>query len=146
YIIPRGEGTEDDIKFNVSAGNARTPFILNYTDSLFFVPNMNYYDDYFQLYFAISNLTHFRFEYYISENDDDNACTMEVSMYSRGSDPKHTFIENTSTLKKGAGSYEWTRPDNVDPSIKAGLIFLMFDHFEGDPTFRFVKIEFDTSC
>ncbi|MCR4562043.1 MAG: hypothetical protein K5694_02415, partial [Bacilli bacterium] len=43
YIIPRGEGTEDDIKFNVSAGNARTPFILNYTDSLFFVPNMNYY-------------------------------------------------------------------------------------------------------
>ncbi len=146
YVISRREGSDDDIQCTISSDNSPTPYVLNHSDSFFFVPDMKYEDDAFRFFFGINNLTHFRFDYYISENDSDNACRIEVNIFEKQGYEKYEFVNTQYSVSKGAGHYEWTRPTDVDPSIKAGLIFLVFDHFEGDPTFRLVTLDFDWVC
>ncbi len=148
YKFSQREGDGDDIVCTVSGDNKGTEYILNYTDSFFFVPDMKYGDDAFRFFFGINNLTHFRFDYYISDNDDDNGCRIEVNIFEKQGQgyERYEFVNTQYSVSKGEGFYEWTRPTDVDSSIKAGLIFLVFDHFEPDPSFRLKTLDFDWVC
>ncbi len=146
YKIPRGEGDDDDIVCTVISGNRLTPYTLNYEDAFLFVPDIKYDDDYFKIFVGINNLTHFRVDYYLSENRSDNACTVNVVLYEIGEGITYEFMDTSYTVSRGAGYYEWNRPEGIDPSIKAGRLFLYFKEFKGDPTFRVVTIDLDWVC
>ncbi|MCR4562611.1 MAG: hypothetical protein K5694_05365 [Bacilli bacterium] len=145
YVVPRGEGDDDNLVVYVTSGNRLTPFVLNYTDSFFFVPDIKYDDDYFKIFLGVNNLKHFSFDYYVSVNDSDNACTIRLTLYREG-ESFDTFIDTSFGVSRGSGHYEWTRPTDIDPSIKAHRLFMYFEDFKGTPTFRVNKIELDWNC
>ncbi len=144
YIFPRGEGTDDDMKSHIKNTHDNvTTFVLNHSDAFFFVPDFYFDDDWFEFWYGVNNLVHFRIDYYLSENDSDNTCTVEIDLFC---DLEHRFVETTYSISRGAGYYEWTRPAEADSSLKASSLFFTFYHFRGDPTFRIVKIELDWIC
>ncbi len=141
YKIPRGEGDNDDIKFSITTIPANLYYALNDWDAFFFTENLiPAYS--FILYIGFNNFTHIRFDYYISENDDDNGCGMTWTL----SGASGTLEENTYYAQKAAGYYEWTRPENLDSEKKASLVKASFYSFGGDPTLRINKITADWTC
>ena len=139
YKIPRGEG-DNDVKFSITTIPANLWYALNDYNAFFFTENHIVPGKFFILNIGFNNFTHIRFDYYISENDDDNGCSMTWKLYDQYSS---CFKEDSYYAGKGAGNYEWTRPADFDANKKACSAEVRFGSFHGDPTFRINKITAD---
>lgn len=139
YKIPRGEGG-NDIKFSITTIPANLWYALNDYNAFFFTENHVVPGRFFILNIGFNNFTHIRFDYYISENDDDNGCSMTWKLYDQYSS---RFKEDSYYAGQGAGNYEWTRPVDFDANKKPCFAEVRFGSFTGDPTFRINKITAD---
>lgn len=139
YKIPRGEGDNDDIKFSITTIPANLWYKLNDYGAFFFSENFipSYF---FILNIGFNNFTHIRFDYYISDNDDDNGCSMTWRLLDQYSS---RFKEDSYYAGKDAGNYEWTRPVDFDANKKPCFVEVSFGSWRGDPTFRINKITVD---
>ena len=132
YKIPRGGG-DNDVKFSITTIPANLWYALNDYNAFFFTENHIVPGKFFILNIGFNNFTHIRFDYYISENDDDNGCSMTWKLYDQNSS---CFKEDSYYAGKGAGNYEWTRPADFDANKKPCFAEVRFGSFKGDPTFR----------
>ena len=132
YKIPRGGG-DNDVKFSITTIPANLWYALNDYDAFFFTENHIVPGKFFILNIGFNNFTHIRFDYYVSENDDDNGCSMTWRLYDQYSS---CFKEDSYYAGKGAGNYEWTRPADFDANKKPCFAEVRFGSFKGDPTFR----------
>ncbi len=142
YVIPRGEGEDDDVRFRFKLSEWNLPHQFNYNDAFLFFPNM-YEGDGFLIAIGFNNITHIRFDYYMSENRDDNTCGLKWEVFDGHG---NVVGYEEYDVYPGASAFAWNRPSDMDPSIRPWLIEVQFHSFKGNPTFRIVEITASWTC
>ncbi|MCR5348845.1 MAG: hypothetical protein K6E59_04480, partial [Bacilli bacterium] len=124
YRVPNGAGYGEDVNFTLITSPAKLPYSKTSHAALFFFGNLVSYCS-VELRIDLSNISHIRLDYYLSENDDDNACGVEWVLSSQygGSD---AIAQNRYVANPGAGYIEWTRPADLDPTRKANFFMANF--------------------
>ncbi len=141
FHVPDAAGPGEDVNLTLITSPAKLPYSRTSHAALFFFGNLVSYCV-VELRIGFSNISHIRLDYYLSENDDDNACGVEWYLSGQSS-ASGAIAQNRYAASMGVGCIEWTRPADLDSASLANFLIARFSSFHRDPTFRINKITAD---
>lgn len=163
YTVPRGPGEDDDILLQLSFYHSSEPYYLERTtphhigkhdgeDDYFLFCYDLQKDEGFRLIIGLNNITSFSFRWYLSDNDDDNACDVFWGATTYHPDSlEHLFehvnySQRTTTTAGQEGSATFSRSDITYTDEPVNYIRIECKYNRYESTFRLRSITANWSC
>ncbi len=164
YTVDRGPGADDDIYMELTFYHSSEPYYMERTtphhfgkhdseDDYFLFCDDLQKDEGFKLIIGLNNITSFSFRWYLSDNDDDNACdvTWRATTYPVESIIEHVWervnYSETTTATAGQEGYaSFSRSDITYTDDPVNYIYIECKYNRYESTFRLRSITAEWSC